>query len=42
LTGDLDAIQASAAAADAAAGDHRVGLEVIARPAPDLRGRLFR
>jgi microcompartment protein CcmL/EutN len=42
LTGDLDAIQASAAAADAAAGDHRVGLEIIARPAPDLRGRLFR
>lgn len=42
LTGDLDAIQASADAAGAAAGDHRVGLEVIAQPAPELRGRLFR
>ena len=42
LTGDLDAIEAAAHAADAAAGDHRVGLEVISQPAPELRGRLFR
>jgi microcompartment protein CcmL/EutN len=42
LTGDLDAIQASAEAAGVAAGDARVGLEVIAQPAPELRGRLFR
>jgi microcompartment protein CcmL/EutN len=42
LTGDLDAIEAAAGAADVAAGDHKVGLEVIAQPAPDLRGRLFR
>ena len=42
LTGDLDAIGAAADAARAAAGDRLVVLEVIARPAPDLRGRLFR
>ena len=42
LTGDLDAIAAAAEAAGAAAGDRMVMLEVIARPAPDLRGRLFR
>ena len=43
LTGTLDAIEA---ARDAATGavDHAklVGLEVIAQPSPDLRGRLFR
>ena len=42
LTGTLDAIEAAAAAARAAAGDRLVGLEVIAQPAADLRGRLFR
>ena len=42
LTGALDAIQAAAAAAAEAAGDRLVGLEVIAQPAPELRGRLFR
>jgi len=42
LTGTLDAIQAAAIAATAAADDRLVALEVIARPAPDLRGRLFR
>jgi len=42
LTGALDAIQAAAAAAAEAAGDRMVGLEVIAQPSPDLRGRLFR
>lgn len=42
LTGTLDSIQAAAAAATAAAGDRLVALEVIAQPAPDLRGRLFR
>ncbi|NVB79640.1 MAG: BMC domain-containing protein [Kofleriaceae bacterium] len=42
LTGSLDAIQAAAAAASDAAGDRLVALEVIAQPAPDLRGRLFR
>jgi len=42
LTGALDAIQAAAGAAHDAAGDHRVGIEVIAQPAPELRGRLFR
>lgn len=42
LTGTLDAIEAAAAAARDAAGDRIVGLEVIAQPAPDLRGRLFR
>jgi microcompartment protein CcmL/EutN len=42
LTGALPAIQASAAAGAEAAGDRLVGLEVIAQPSPDLRGRLFR
>jgi microcompartment protein CcmL/EutN len=42
LTGDLDAIEASAAAARAAAERQLVELEVIAQPSPDLRGRLFR
>jgi microcompartment protein CcmL/EutN len=42
LTGTLDAIEAAAHAANAAAGDRLVGLEVIAQPAPELRGRLFR
>ena len=42
LTGTLDAIEAAAIAATNAASDRLVGLEVIAQPAPDLRGRLFR
>ena len=42
LTGTLDAIEAAVIAARAAADDRIVGLELIARPAPDLRGRLFR
>ncbi len=46
LTGTLDSIEAAAAAAnDAIVGpsaDRLVGLEVIAQPSPDLRGRLFR
>ena len=46
LTGALDAIEAAAIAATAAsqlgAKDRIVGLEVIAQPSPDLRGRLFR
>ncbi|MCE9575830.1 MAG: BMC domain-containing protein [Deltaproteobacteria bacterium] len=42
LTGTLDAIQAAADAASAAAGPHVLGLEIIAQPAPELRGRLFR
>jgi microcompartment protein CcmL/EutN len=46
LTGTLDAIEAAAGAASAAAQlgavDRLVGLEVIAQPSPDLRGRLFR
>ena len=42
LTGSLDAIEAAAAAARAAADDRIVGLELIARPAPDLRGKLYR
>jgi microcompartment protein CcmL/EutN len=42
LTGTLDAIEAAAIAATNAASDKLVGLEVIAQPAPDLRGRLFR
>ena len=42
LTGSLDSIQAAAQAAGEA-GDQRIaGLEVIAQPSPDLRGRLFR
>jgi microcompartment protein CcmL/EutN len=42
LTGTLDAIEAAALAATAAANDKLVGLEVIAQPAPELRGQLFR
>ena len=42
LTGDLDAIEASAAAAAMAASARLVAIEVIAQPSPDLRGRLFR
>src|SRR2546425_213841 len=42
LTGTLEAIQAAALAATAAADDRIVALEVIAQPAPDLRGKLFR
>lgn len=42
LTGSLDAIEAAADAARAAADTRLIGLEVIAQPAPDLRGRLFR
>jgi microcompartment protein CcmL/EutN len=42
LTGSLNAIEAAAIAATDAASDKLVGLEVIAQPAPDLRGRLFR
>jgi microcompartment protein CcmL/EutN len=42
LTGSLDSIEAAAHAAREVAGDRLVGLEVIAQPAPDLRGRLFR
>jgi microcompartment protein CcmL/EutN len=42
LTGALDSIEAAAAAAAAAADDRLVALEIIAQPAPDLRGRLFR
>ena len=42
LTGTLDAIEAAAAAAQAAAGERLVGVEVISQPSPDLRGRLFR
>jgi microcompartment protein CcmL/EutN len=42
LTGTLDAIEAAAAAATAAAGERLVLVEVIAQPAADLRGRLFR
>jgi microcompartment protein CcmL/EutN len=42
LTGTLDAVQASAEAAGCAAEGRLAGLEVIAQPAPELRGRLFR
>ncbi len=46
LTGSRAAIEAAAIAATAAsqlgAKDRLVGLEVIAQPSPDLRGRLFR
>jgi microcompartment protein CcmL/EutN len=42
LTGTLDSIEAAADAARAAAGDRLVGAELIAQPAPELRGRLFR
>jgi bacterial microcompartment shell protein len=42
LTGTLDSIQAAAAAAGDAAGERVVAIEVIAQPAPELRGRVFR
>jgi microcompartment protein CcmL/EutN len=42
LTGSLDAIEAAAAAARAVTETRLVGLEIIARPAPELRGQLFR
>jgi microcompartment protein CcmL/EutN len=42
FTGSLDAAQASAEAAEAAADQRLVGVELIAQPAPELRGRLFR
>ena len=42
LTGTLDAIEAAALAATAVTADRLVALEVIAQPAPELRGRLFR
>ena len=42
LTGTLDAIEASADAARHAAADRLDGAELIAQPAPELRGRLFR
>ncbi|HUJ57969.1 MAG TPA: BMC domain-containing protein [Kofleriaceae bacterium] len=42
LTGTLDAIEAAAGAARDAADQRLAGLEVIAQPAADLRGRLFR
>ncbi|HEY4179775.1 MAG TPA: BMC domain-containing protein [Kofleriaceae bacterium] len=46
LTGSLDSIEAAADAARAATEgvrtDRLVGLEVIAHPSPDLRGKLFR
>jgi microcompartment protein CcmL/EutN len=42
LTGTLDAIEAAAQAASAAADGKLAAIEVIAQPSPDLRGRLFR
>ena len=42
LTGTLDAIEAAVVVARAAADQKIVGLEIIARPAPELRGQLFR
>ncbi|MEO8553481.1 MAG: BMC domain-containing protein [Kofleriaceae bacterium] len=42
LTGSLDAIEAAAEAARAAADQKLVCLEVIANPSPELRGQLFR
>jgi len=42
MTGDLDAIQAASDAAIEAAGDRLVDAEIIAQPAPELRGQLFR
>ena len=42
FTGSLDAAQASAEAARVAADQRLVCLELIAQPAPELRGRLFR
>jgi len=42
LTGTLDSIEAAAVAAAEAASSHLVELEIIAQPAVDLRGALFR
>ncbi|MGE0867729.1 MAG: BMC domain-containing protein [Kofleriaceae bacterium] len=42
LTGALSAVEAALAAATSASGDRAIGLELIAQPSPDLRGRLFR
>lgn len=42
FTGSLDAVDAAAEAASAAAADRLVLVERIAQPAPELRGRLFR
>lgn len=42
FTGALDAVDAAAESALAAAGDRLLCLERIAQPAPELRGRLFR
>lgn len=42
LTGTLDAIEAAAGAAAEAAGARAAGIETIAQPVPELRGRLFR
>ncbi len=42
LTGTLDAVEAAARAARAAADDRIVALELIAQPSPDLHGKLFR
>jgi microcompartment protein CcmL/EutN len=42
LTGTLGAIEAASEAARAAAGDRLVAAELIAQPAPELRGKLFR
>jgi microcompartment protein CcmL/EutN len=41
LTGSLDSVEAAAEAARALAGDGAT-IEVIAQPAPELRGKLFR
>jgi microcompartment protein CcmL/EutN len=42
MTGSLDAIESAAGIAREVADQRLVGLEVIAQPSPDLRGRLFR
>ena len=42
MTGTLDAIDAAAGAARDAAGAKAVGIETIAQPVVELRGRLFR
>ena len=42
MTGSLDSIEAAAGIAREVADQRLVGLEVIAQPSPDLRGRLFR
>lgn len=41
MTGSLSDIEAAAEAASAAAADRALSVEVIAQPAPDLRGRLI-